>query len=245
MHHRNTALIITSALFAGRQGEMGDHPDAFRLQRLSETLASVEALGFGKIIVLDATLGEGFQLPFQNVLLHHAGRTLQPAPQEFAMYGPSRLEIDLMHNSSAFLQEQLAGFSRVVKLSAGYQVSNLKQILECTTEGLVFRFGNPLRRQIRFCLSSFYILPVPVLFRFIDYATGKLPQVHRTYPLEAVLYDFLPSVKRTALAMAYPQLKAVFLSGGSHSGQFSFKCKLYIYGVLARMGWYASAVQHG
>ncbi|MCY1545160.1 hypothetical protein D9M68_810880 [compost metagenome] len=202
-------------------------------------------LTFGRILVLDATLPDDYQLPFPHVGFFKAGCTLKARPDEYEVYGPSRLEIDLMANSYEYLTGQLAGFSRVVKLSAGYRVNNLYRILARVNEGVLFRFGNPFRVQVKFCLSSFYVLPCAALLRFVQYAHESLPQVSKTNPLEAVLYNFLKTLNSSPVSIVYPDIQAVFLSDGTHSDQFSFKCKLYIYGILSRMGLYAKVVRHG
>lgn len=239
------AVVITSALYAGRLGETLGHVDPFRLQRLQQTITTIQGFQFGKIIVIDATLADDFDgeafLQYK-VEFVKAKSTIKKSENEYQIYGPSRLEIDLMDNSASSLAKLLNNYKYVLKLSAGYSISNLKPILAIAYAGVVYRFGNPFRRKIRFCLSSFYILPTGQFISFISYAAAKMDIVAKTYPLEAVLYDFIKTIKTKGITIDYPVINATFLSSQTDSNAKSFKIKLKVYQVLAKLGLYAKSV---
>jgi len=239
------AVVITSALYVDKLGQSLNSIDPFRLQRLQQTIAAILTFKFTKIIVLDASLTDDFVAPTTTgakIDFVQIKSTLHKHPNEYQVYGPSRLEIDLMANAQATLNQLLAGYTHIIKLSAGYSVGNLDVILARASSGVVYRFGNPLRRKVRFCLSSFYILPTAEFLSFISYAAGKIDMVTKKYPLEAVLFDFIQTLKTRSIAIDYPIINATFLSSQTNSNNSSFKIKLKIYQVLASLGLYARAV---
>lgn len=242
---KDIAVVITSALYVDKLGQSLNSVDPFRLQRLQQTIAAIRTFQFTKIIVLDASLTDNFVAPSTTgakIDFVQIKSTLRKHDNEYQVYGPSRLEIDLMDNARSTLSQLLVGYTHIIKLSAGYSVHNLDVILAKASSGVVYRFGNPLRRKVRFCLSSFYLLPTAEFLSFISYAAGKIDVVAKKYPLEAVLFDFIQTLKTQAIAIDYPVIHATFLSSQTNSDNSSFKIKLKIYQVLSSLGLYARAV---
>ncbi|MEJ5994845.1 hypothetical protein WG904_10495 [Pedobacter sp. Du54] len=233
-----TLVLITSALFIGPKGEILTAPAAHRLKRLHKTISAVTQLGFDHIRVLDNTIPATFKLDFVKIA------TLSTSPisfadNEFELNGPSRLETVLLGQSLAYLKPLLVKFTHILKLSAGYEVKNLQPILAKAQNGVVFRMGNPFRTKIKFCLTSFYILPVTHFANMCDFFLDNLADMSNTKPLEYYLYCFVQQVPHRFIKVPYPRLDADFLSSGRSTADFDYRLKESVFKFIAKFGFYA------
>jgi hypothetical protein len=244
----NISVIVTSALFVDSDGILKDQPVGIRVERLLKTLDFLKPFVFGKIIILDSTITgtheslTSIALTY-NAQIYTAKRNLIAVENEYQIYGPSRLEIDLIHSSADFLKKELKPDGFVIKLSAGYVIKNLDQLLAKTAHGIVFRFGNPARMKIRFCLSCFYLMPTATFLKFDAYCFENLANVAKLKPLESHLYDFIKTIETNAISISYPDVEAKFLSSNQSSADFNHQLKQKVYSILSLLGLYAFEVR--
>lgn len=236
MRH-STLVVVTSALFIGPKGERLTQPSPHRLKRLYNTMYSASA-HYGQIVVLDNTLPMGFTLPGVEFAELGAAAVLYPT-EEFQLNGPSRLEAVLLAQTLPYLQARFGDFTHVLKLSAGYEVKNLAAILPKADSGLVFRMGNPFRSKIKFCLTSFYILPTAHYTALCAYFVQHLNDMSKQKPLEYYLYRYVQQVEHRLLAAPYPVIDADFLSSGRKASDLDYRLKEVVFRIIAKFGFYA------
>ncbi len=239
-----TLVVITSALFVGAKGEALTAPLPHRVARLQKSLAAAKEIGFNHFVLLDNTIPPKFDvdtLPLLVVALTPSTITLPT--NEFQLNGPSRLEAVLLGQALIDLQQRLKNFKFVLKISAGYAIKNLENIAANASEGVVFRMGNPLRHQIRFCLTSFYILPSQHFINLIAYFNIKLHDMSNLKPLEYHLYTYVQQVAHQLVAIPYPRFDADFLSSGRSSKDLNYRLKEQVFRLLAKFGVYAYVVK--
>lgn len=239
-----TLVVITSALFVGAKGELLTAPSHRRVIRLQKSITALAAIGFKHFVLLDNTIPPTFNLNTLPIIV----ATLTPSSinlpaNEFQLNGPSRLEAVLLGQAIADIQQRLLGFKFVLKISAGYEVKNLERILAKATAGVVFRMGNPFRTKIKFCLTSFYILPVQHFINLAGYFNAKLDDMSNLKPLEYHLYTYVQQVEHQLVAMPYPQFEADFLSSGRSSNDLNYRLKEQIFRLLAKFGLYAYGIK--
>lgn len=233
-----TLVVITSALFIGSKGERLIKPPYYRLERLMKTLTAVEDLGFRNVVVLDNTLTPEFKYEGATFAPLDSRAMLLPK-NEFRLNGPSRLETILLGQGLPYLQTRLVDFNYVLKLSAGYDVTNLPAILAKASAGLVFRMGNPFRTKIKFCLTSFYILPKAHFANLCTFFISSLNDMSNTKPLEYHLYRYVQQVPHRFLSAPYPVFDANFLSSGRSTTDFDYRLKEGVFKLIAKFGFYA------
>lgn len=243
-------VIITSALFTDRRGNRMPEIDSFRKVRLMNTIQSLTPFQFKRLVVIDATFPENFnsielERSLDNVEILRGKIDFIPDDNEYKIYGPSRLEIKLYYSVISQLQKIIAKDDVVLKISAGYEVLNLLKILGKIREkqGVVFRFGNPFRKKVKFCLSSFFLLPGSNFLEFVEFANSAFGLVNWSYPLEALLYDYVNSIRTKSLRCPFPKIKAVFLTINASSNQRSYIMREKIYNIFSNLGIYAKMVE--
>ncbi len=233
-----TLVVITSALFIGAKGEQLTEPSTHRLQRLHKTIRAVAANGLHHVVLLDNTLPTSYKLDFVEVATLTPS-TISLPKNEFQINGPSRLEAVLLGQGLAYLQARLVGFNYILKLSAGYEVKNLAAIVTKANAGLVFRMGNPFRIKIKFCLTSFYILPSTHFASLCAFFTNSLANMSNTKPLEYHLYRYVQQVPHRFVVAPYPVFDADFLSSGRSAADFDYRLKEGVFKLIAKFGFYA------
>ncbi|GEM_PF-3359685 len=246
MECQKIMVVITSALFSDQQGGKLSLPSPSRTARLQRSITNLSNFGLTNFVLLDNTLPYGFKTEtiLQDLTINLITPTLVESPikffpDEYQKNGPSRLEAVLLYQAKPTLFKILQDFEFVLKISAGYQVKNLNEILNKTKKGVVYRMGNPFRRIIKFCLTSFYILPVQ---RFIDlssYFYERVNSMSNLEPLEYHFYNYIKSIQHQTIAINYPILNADFLSSGRSSKDLDYKLKELVFRLLAKLGVYA------
>lgn len=246
----NTIILITSALYADAVGRRQDHPVAFRLERIVQSLKEMDSYGFKRFVLVDNTLPPGFpskdlfgDYPLQVVDSWQPTDKLegfQPIKDEFQQFGPSRLEAALLFQALPRLQELLRESQYILKISAGYRIANFAQVFEqAQNGGAVFRMGNPLRRSIPFCLTSFYLLPTPHFLELVTYFYSHIRDMRSWRPLEYYLYRFITGMPYQRIRIPYPRLRARFLAAGKTADDPIYRIKEKIFDGLSRLGLYA------
>jgi hypothetical protein len=233
-----TLVLITSALFIGSKGEILTKPATHRLKRLHKTISAVTQLGFEHVVVLDNTIPAKFKLDSVEIAALSTS-SISFSDNEFELNGPSRLETVLLGQSLAYLKPLFVKFTHILKLSAGYEVKNLQNIMAKAENGVVFRMGNPFRTKIKFCLTSFYILPVTHFANMCTFFSNSLANMSNTKPLEYYLYCFVQQVPHRFITIPYPILDADFLSSGRSTTDFDYRLKEGVFKLIAKFGFYA------
>jgi len=246
MEQPDILIVVTSALFTGADGKRLNEVSIIRLNRLKETMSSLAAYGFKNFVVLDHTIVNSFQL---TAYISEMGINLQTIvveepiikfpSNEYQINGPSRLEAALLFQSLTQLNDVVKNYKYVLKISAGYQVKNLRNILNATTNGIVYRMGNPFRQDIKFCLTSFYILPNAYFLALCNFLYAQIPTMSNKKPLEFYMYTYVQLVPHHLSGISYPKLKANFLSSGKSAGDFAYRLREFVFRLLAKLGLYA------
>jgi hypothetical protein len=239
----NITVLITSALFVDEQGGESITPVPIRVSRLNETLKFIENFDFGQIFILDDSfptnmddVGE-IQVTDNQKRLFYKREANYNRKKEYELFGPSRLETNLIIKALPEIQEAVS-LPYILKISGGYKVRNLGEILSKFEEAFVYRFGSPFRIRTKFCLTAFYILPKEFFFEFARYCNSNYDLLARTYPLEALLYDFVDSKPFYYTSSTYPDIDAVFMSSGRTSKSLNYQSKATIYRILGFLGFY-------
>lgn len=236
-------VVITSALFVDEKGNELLFPSKLRLDRLNYTLSHLKHFEFKSIIIIDNTFPKSFEnikgiIEINNLSnLFFSRVNLIDRSREYNEYGPSRLEVSLINKASDSLKSCIST-SHVLKISSGYRVNNLEKILEKYENGLIYRFGNPFRVNIKFCLTAFYILPVEYFFSFSDYCIKNYLNINKNHPLEAILYKYITTQKYFLIISEYPDINATFLSSNRKSNSINYQLKNFVFSFLARVGIY-------
>ena len=246
MEYQKIMVVITSALFSDQQGGNVSLPSANRVARLQRSITSLSNFGLTNFVLLDNTLPNGFKTEtiLQGITINLITPILiEPPikflPNEYQENGPSRLEAVLLYQARSALFKMLQDFEYVLKISAGYQIRNLDEILSKTENGVVYRMCNPFRKVIKFCLTSFYILPVQHFLDLSSHFYGQINTMSNLKPLEYHLYTYIKSIQYQAIAINYPVLDADFLSSGRSSADLDYKLKELVFRLLAKLGVYA------
>lgn len=242
----DTAVIITSALFVGENGARLKTVAANRMARVQQSLSCLANVGFYNFLLLDNTLPAGFNsqtligdLKIELTIVELAAASYTLPPDEYKINGPSRLETILLNQALPNLRVILRNFKFVLKISAGYEVKNLEDIIAKAENGVVYRMGSPFRTVVKFCLTSFYILPVHSFIDLCVYFYGQLAMMSNSKPLEYHFYSYVKSIPHQAVAISYPLLHANFLSSGRSSADFDYRLKELVFRLLAKLGVYA------
>ena len=239
----NTIVLVTSALFADKCGGYLTEPSLIRIERLNATLDSFYTGGFSNIIIIDNTVPENFDISIfvKDQKIRQIGARCTNLsngllPNEYSINGPSKLELLLLWDNMEVLKQICKDYAFILKISAGYKVSNLKKIYNLAPNGAVFRMGNPLRIKVKFCLTSFYILPKGAFFKMISFFYTHINKVSAKFPLEALMFDYINTLKVYLTPVPYPKLDAQFLSSGRSSKDFDYLLKERVFILLARLG---------
>jgi hypothetical protein len=242
----DTAVVITSALFVGQNGERLKTAAVNRMARVQHSLSCLANVGFSNFLLLDNTLPNGFNvqeligdLKIELTIVELVAGSYTLPPNEYKINGPSRLETILLNQALPNLRVILQNFKFVLKISAGYEVKNLEEIIAKAKNGIVYRMGNPFRTVVKFCLTSFYILPVHSFIDLCVYFYGQLAMMSNSKPLEYHFYTYISSIPHQAVAISYPLLQADFLSSGRSSADLDYRLKELIFRLLAKLGMYA------
>ena len=237
----DTLVLVTSALFIDSRGNQLSKPSPERKLRIEQSVISLRLAGFERFVLLDNTIPPGyfeedefgiikaFTLPC-NVIL--------PA-NEFRLNGPSRLEAVLLIETAMYLVQNFNQVKYVLKISAGYQVRNINEIMKKAGEGIVFRMGNPFRQNIKFCLTSFYILPLKDYIGLVQHFTDSMDQISHLKPLEHHLYTYVQKIPHQLVSAPYPRLSARFMSSNRTSNDLSYRLKEVVFRFLSKLGLYA------
>lgn len=243
---KDTVVIITSALFVGQKGERLNVAAPNRIARVQNSLSNLAAVGFSHFLLLDNTLPIGFDkqevlgnIKLNLTIVELAATSVSLPIDEYLINGPSRLETILLNQALPSLRTILQDFQFVLKISAGYQVKNLKEIVSKAKHGVVYRMGNPLRTVVKFCLTSFYILPVHSFIDLCVYFYGQLETMSNLKPLEYQLHQYIKAVPHQLIAINYPILHADFLSSGRSSADLDYRSKELVFRLLSKLGVYA------
>jgi hypothetical protein len=245
-NYQDIVIIITSALFADKNGGFLSSVSDIRLERLLNTIYFFKEVGFLNFVVLDNTLPDGFEIDGKlkdvDITLitgerHHNKNVF--LSNEYLVNGPSRLETMLLYSSISELIPILKGYKFVMKVSAGYEVRNIKKVLENLNNGIVYRMGNPFRTRIKFCLTSFYILPCDEFINMSNFFYSNFNLISSKTPLEAMMYNFIQTRPHTNHSIDYPCLVGNFLSSGRSSNDLDYKIKEIIFRILSKMGMFA------
>ncbi|SFG62106.1 hypothetical protein [Pedobacter insulae] len=245
MKSQRILVIITSAIYIGTKGESLASPSPIRVERIKQTLLHLASNGFRHIAIVDQTIRDVAQVQalFAEALtiLNGAYGVNETAllANEYAVNGPSRLEAALLFHSLPQLETLLSNFDYVMKLSAGYRVKNIQQIISQAQHGVVYRMGNPLRQEIRFCLTSFYLIPAKHFVALCRFFYAHLPTMCHQKPLEYYMYCYVKTTSHQPIKLNYPQLEAHFLSSSRSSNDLDYRVKELVFKVLAKLGLFA------
>jgi hypothetical protein len=237
----DTLVLVTSALFVDHQGKQLSKPSPERKRRIEQTVISLSLAGFNDFLLLDNTIPRGY---FEEGELGILKAFTLPCNvslpiNEFQLNGPSRLEAVLLMETAMFLMQNFSHVKYILKVSAGYQIRNIHEIMDKAGQGIVFRMGSPFRQKIKFCLTSFYILPIAEYFGFVQHLTDNIDEISHTKPLEHHMYTYIQSIPHQLIAAPYPRLAAHFITSNKTTNDLSYRLKELVFSALSKLGLYA------
>lgn len=254
--NKDTLVLITSALFVDQNGKQSGELVPFRLERLLNSLRAWSSHGYSEIVIADNTIPANVHpeavLPIN--LIKQLSISFLPVPahrtrlqssisfdeHEFKVNGPSRLEAVLLAQVLPALQPLLGKKSYVLKVSAGYTIANFSDFAQpLKAGGAVFRMGNPLRTQVKFCLTSFYCIPTHHFINLVQHFSKHVEEMSNRKPLEYYFYTYIQSQRRQTLYLPYPKIRAFFLAAGQSSESTAYRWKERVFTLLSKTGYYA------